>query len=322
MKANLLVLFTTLVMLCLLFSGIELIVRVSMPDVSSQDVDRHLVRPNVFGSTHGWVPNSSGFCFGKTARFDADGFRDVQHPDHTAVSWLLLGDSVCFGLGVDADSTFAALLQRALPTTRVWNTAAIGYDITSYSELLPFMLRKDPAIRHVLLFWCLNDIYAGSDGFQMHAIDSPLFALLRHHSRTYVVLKNLLADRSKAYFLHDAGLYRKGGLGKTVALLEAMNASLLAQGVSLTLVLLPYEYQLRTRATADLLPQQLVAETCNKLGVECVDLTPEFMARTGNTHAFYLFADGIHFSRRGHRVAFEALQRELRRSSLANQRVP
>src|SRR5207249_4988681 len=118
LKANLLVLLATLLFIGVMFCGVELGVRMLMPNVTSQDVDHRLFREHAFGATHGWEPNRTGTCFGRTVHIDSDGFLDVPHPAKAPVSWLLLGDSVCFGLGVDPDSIFATRLQQQLPEVR------------------------------------------------------------------------------------------------------------------------------------------------------------------------------------------------------------
>ena len=57
--------------------------------------------------------------------------------------------------------------------------------------------------------------------------------------------------------------------------------------------------------------QKLLADECRKSDIRCVDLAPALLARNGAPRDLYLFADGIHFSPLGHRVAFEAMKREL-----------
>jgi len=313
LKGNLIVLGTTLALLAALLLGVELVIRHAMPNVADQGVDHRLYREHAYGASWGWTPNATGRCFGKRVRIDADGFVQTPHPDHTAVSWMLIGDSVCFGVGVDPLQAFPALLQRALPDIRLWNTAAIGYGVRNYADVEPVVMRRDSTIRRVVMFWCLNDVYISDIRDEIGHIDLPLFAWLRRHSKTYLVLKNLLSDRSRVYFLHDQALYRRNGadLDTTLATLAAIHRDVAERGAALTVVMLPYEYQLRLRDSREFLPQQLLSEGCRRLGIDCVDLAPALLAHPGRARDLYLFADGIHFSPLGHRVVFEALGRTL-----------
>src|SRR5687768_7200136 len=85
--------------------------RLLKPEINYQDTERTLLRENAFGTSYGWKQNASGICFGKRVYTDGDGFRKMASPESYKDSWLMLGDSVTFGVGVETRDTFAQLLQ-------------------------------------------------------------------------------------------------------------------------------------------------------------------------------------------------------------------
>jgi hypothetical protein len=162
----------------------------------------------------------------------------------------------------------------------------------------------------VLLFWCLNDIYVSRDDQVKNPSKLPLLGFLRYHSKAYVVLKNLLSERSKTYFRHDLLIYgkTKPEFLKTVEELAKIKSDCDAKGIRLTIILLPYEYQLRPGHDDRLLPQRLLTQACDSLDIAVIDPWRNLSSATGKSKALYLFADGIHFSPFGHRVLFDVLQ--------------
>src|SRR5215813_6242728 len=149
--------FLCLLILLLLEAG----TRIFRPEIGFQDTERSLENRRAFGNSWGWVPNASGVCFGKQITIDEFGFRKMKVPENYASSWLILGDSVTFGVGVDTEDTYIQLLQNALPGVRLWNTAVLGYDFNNYKDVLHHWLVEDqsiPNINKVVLFICLNDL--------------------------------------------------------------------------------------------------------------------------------------------------------------------
>lgn len=89
---------------------------------------------------------------------NAQGFRgDDWELDTDARRVLVLGDSFAFGWGVEADETFAALVDDAAPELAVFNAAVSGYGTDQQRLLLE---RLVPELRPdlVVLVFCWNDL--------------------------------------------------------------------------------------------------------------------------------------------------------------------
>lgn len=195
----------------------EISIRYLVPKIQPQATSRAIVVDSLYHATHGLRPLSSGTTNGVPVAVDAFGFRkSAIEVDTSKSSWLLLGDSVTFGLGVAADSTFAARLQTLLNSVNILNAAAIGYNINCYRDVFQslFVAKKIPfQIDRVLLCWCLNDVYSNvpdlaTPGGKMRFLFADGLSWLRTHSRLYYFLKTLFFDRPKSYYLFDAAFYQ------------------------------------------------------------------------------------------------------------------
>ena len=146
--------------LCLILL-LEAGTRIIRPEINFQDTERGLLREKAFGETYGWKPDAAGVCFGKRVFIDEFGFRKISSPRNYQDSWLILGDSVTFGVGVETRDTYAQLLQDAHPEARVWNTAVIGYDARNYRDVFYHLAAGNESLKNlkrVILFFCLNDV--------------------------------------------------------------------------------------------------------------------------------------------------------------------
>jgi lysophospholipase L1-like esterase len=289
----------------LLLLLLELGVRLAFPGIGAQGTDRALVREQAFGAAHGWVPGATGTVFGQDVTIGPDGFRD-HHPPAEADSVLLLfGDSVTFGVGVPAESTFAGRLQRRFPRLRVMNTAAIGYTVRDYRAVAGTLLPHTPRIARAVVVFCLND-FSTDRPLEVRAI--PALAFLRSYSRLYIVLKHLLADRSRVYFLHDLGFYTGAAPEARTALadLRALVELLAARGIPVTVMIPPYEYQLRAPQPGHFTPQQMAAGALRDAPCSVADLAPLFLGDP-NPAGLFLYGDHMHLSSRGHALAAAAL---------------
>lgn len=309
-----------LVILLLLEGG----TRVLLPEINFQDSDRALLRQRAYGDSYGWEPNATGICFGKQVAIDEFGFRKLNAPQNYNSSWLVLGDSVAFGVGVDAQDTFVQLLQNNLPTIRVWNTAVIGYDMRNYKDTLNhFTIDTNviPRPQRVLLFVCLNDIDLQSTfdkdlsvtPFKSGYLES-LLSFLRRRSKFYMFVKNVVFDRSRAYFLHDLQLYQKRGpeLSESLTIINDMNTSLRDRNIEFTVVILPYEYQLRKKEDQNLLPQQALSAYFKEKGISYIDAYEYFERAPGDKQQYFLYGDFAHFSKKGHQVVADLLKERVK----------
>ena len=317
-------LFSSIIFALCLVLLLEAGTRIFKPEINFQDTERALLRENAFGRTYGWEPNASGVCFGKRVYIDEHGFRQLSSPQSYQDSWLLLGDSVTFGVGVETKDTFAQLLQDEHPEARVWNTAVIGYDTRNYRDVFDHMMKDEHALknlRRVLLFFCLNDVDLGEQlekdlgNYPARSkFTESLLSFLRQHSKLYILAKNNFSDRSKFYFTQDYQLYteKRAGFDEAMSILSEMNAYLHERNIDFTVVILPYEYQLRTREEQNLLPQKRLTAYFAEKGIAYIDAYDYFAREGGDVKDDYLYADFGHFSKKGHRLVFNLLKERLK----------
>lgn len=307
-----------LVILLLLEAG----TRILLPEINFQDTDRALQRQLAYGNSYGWEPNATGICFGKQVTIDEYGFRKLTCPQKYDSSWLVLGDSVAFGVGVDTQDTFVQLLQNSLPNIRVWNTSVIGYDMRNYRDTLNHFTVETqiiPRPQRVLLFICLNDIDLQSTFNKDLSVTTfksveSLLSFLRRRSKFYMFIKNVVFDRSRAYFLHDLQLYQKKGpeLEESLNIINDMNTSLRDRNIEFMVVILPYEYQLRKKEEQNLLPQQLLSAYLKEKGIPYIDAYEYFERADGDKRQYFLYGDFAHFSKKGHQVVADLLRERLK----------
>jgi lysophospholipase L1-like esterase len=320
---KLILLLATLVFCAFIILLLEVGTRILWPEINAQDTEQSLLRPQAFGDSYGWQPQATGVSFGKTVFIDEFGFRKISSPEHYNDSWIILGDSVTFGVGVETEETFVQLLQNTLPRTKVWNTAVIGYNIKNYRDVLYHLTSEQqniPNVRKVLLFLCLNDIdlndrieQAPSKRALNYRYVQNVLSFMRRHSRLYMRLKAALTDRSEFYFLNDYQLYQEGGesLTQSMKILDEMNTFLRGRNIALTVVILPYEYQLRTKVAQYLGPQKLLAAHFKELDIFYLDAYGSFESSEGDEKENFLYADFGHLSKKGHRIVFELLKEKV-----------
>jgi hypothetical protein len=211
------------------------------------------------------------------------------------------------GPGVDPDSTFAGRMAAALDTVAVLNPALIGYQAVDYVAVLRALLAKPELdIERVTVFWCLNDAYVprtwdGAAAPTVRASEGSLFDALRRHVRTYQWAKATFTDRPLAYYRYDRAFYASDSAFASAAQsLRALDRLAAEHGVSLDLVALPYEAQLRADAPPDAFePQRRLRAAAIAEGLPFYDAAEAFDGVAEPT-ALYRYGDGIHFSERGH----------------------
>ena len=236
-------------------------VRLFRSDINHQDTERALFMERKFGNSFGWLPNVSGVSFGQRFYTDKDGFRKPERQPDSGKSWVILGDSVAFGVGVENDNTFISLMQEARPDIRILNTAVVGYATENYRDvLLKFASESD--VTHVVLFYCLNDIYDAMNVLpEKQGGVERVLGFLRRNSKLYMLMKNILSDRSKTFLQNDFHEYEESNprFIRTVRLLTEINDILTKRKISFQVVMLPDEYQLRKREQGLLKPQETIA---------------------------------------------------------------
>lgn len=325
--------------LALLLLGLEGAVRIAKPGIGPAGTDRGLLIDSAYvdaeGVSTGLRPNASGVSNGARLTVDARGF--LRYAGNAASSqdgpsWLLLGDSVTMGIGVDPDSSLAGRLALALDSVRVLNPSLLGYNVGDYLRIGTALAADSTlGIRRATVVWCLNDTYPeyriqapGQDGWRQR-LGSAVEALNRH-SRAYRWLKAVAADRPLVYYRFDRRFYAPHAtppdttdldpdlataFPQALDRLVRLRDTLAVRGIPLDVVVVPYHAQLRPPAPGtlegDRLPQRVLADHLSEAGLTVRDLAPHFEAVASDPDGVFLYDDGIHLSALGHAVMAEAL---------------
>ncbi|MBX3414971.1 MAG: SGNH/GDSL hydrolase family protein [Pirellulales bacterium] len=316
------------VLSCAMLALAELGTRCLFPAVNFQDTDATLlVRTAQAG--YQWHPSASGYCFGEYVHIDESGCRDLEYRKPARQTWLILGDSVAFGVGVPAAETFVGRVERALPEVHLRNASVVGMNLDGQLAKAGEMLRQDPSIARVTLFYCLNDLEdvsgevstaprceAGSVAnlaLEQSGFGERLRGLLRSRSKLYLLLKGQLTDRSQTYFWCDYARYTDAGGGSILGFdrIEAMARLAEQHGARFDVVLLPYEYQLRAERDDLWAPQEQLAAYLRERGIKYHDARPWF-ATTEGSRQWFLFGDPMHLSAAGHRQIASGWLRSMR----------
>lgn len=124
------------------------------------------------------------------------------------------------------------------------------------------------------------------------------------------MFKELFVDRQKDYFLYDYQFYKPADRLFNDAVNNIVKCSSLAAefNVPVDVVVLPYEFQIRNFDQRELFkPQQLLMKELSLRGIKCFDPSEYFKPYVLHAKSLYLFGDGIHFSKFGHRVMAKIL---------------
>ncbi|MFL6468418.1 MAG: hypothetical protein ACJ72Z_10720, partial [Pyrinomonadaceae bacterium] len=294
------------------------------------DNSRGMFTPNRFGPSYGNTPNFEGISFGDHFKTDENGFRVGLDRSFSAPAsdgrpaLLVLGDSVGFGPAVPEEKTTAALLRARMPNRQVLNASVIGYGTFDYRNAGIAITSVKPEVNSVIVLFCLNDVAdASGRNIQVEMADpdgtqqpEDVFLLrrindyLRSRSKLYLWLKNLLRDTQMVYFRGALESYQDGGANVESALqpLVELNKYLQSHSIPLEVFIFPNEAQLRTGAPAEFsLPQKLLATEFQNQGIRFADLTPAFLDSGYRSDQLFLYADPMHLSQEGMKVAADAI---------------
>ena len=315
MRKTLIFINYNIIIIIFLLLVAELAVRIFVPHIKTQGTTKGLFVDSLYYASHGLKPLSAGKSNDASVRVDKYGFREYSVSiDTSKESWLFLGDSVTFGIGVEADSTFAGIAQRRTNSTNILNPSASGYSIDNYYDVFKYFVlenKYDLKITRVSIFWCLNDIYLNMPDFKMPGgkirhLFSDILLFMRIHSKLYYFAKTLLFDRSKSYFLFDKSFYHKNNAEFQHAIKRIVEVYDLCseREIPFDLVLLPYEYQLRK---GDFAPQNLMIKSLKDRHIVPLNPFAELSSRNCHSKSYYLYGDGVHFSKYGHKYIAEFL---------------
>lgn len=300
-----------LIAIIVFFSFCEILVRICVPEIQPQYTDKTIYEDNRYYDSPGLRPLSMGESNGAMVVVNEYGCRSYSVKiDKNKKNLLLIGDSVTMGIGVEGDSTFSGILQSRLDSINVFNPSISGYDVKDYLNVVKSFVQwfdsQDERLDAVILFWCLNDVYTdlGSieiPGGKIRYILSDFLVFVRAHSRFYFYLKTLLFDRPESYFKFDYAFYEEHNTvyQKAIEYIKQINQICLENRIQFSLVLLPYEFQFRESESDLFYPQNLLKKSIEQISIKFIDARMSFEHM--NVPTLYLYGDGIHFSKIGHK---------------------
>lgn len=323
-----------LLVTCVAWAGAELACRL-FSDIRPQGNSRFLFIDHSFGDSRGNSKNVTAVSFGVTVYTDSMGFRTdkaVMGPSASNTALLVLGDSIAFGAGVQEPATFVGLLRKQFPNTIIYNSAVIGYGLTDYRNVVDAFIPQHPEIKYAYLAFCLNDVTDESAAEISNSLRQPwlrqkptlrslLFRandFLRSRSRLYLLVRAWLTDPQERYFEADDLNYRMPDDKFQTAMqpLADISQTLSRRGISFTVLVFPYEAQLRSNDLALALPQRRLSNYMMQKGIRYIDLMPSFRAQPAPK--LFLAYDPMHLSELGHRLVSDIISRDLQSLNMSS----
>jgi hypothetical protein len=185
--------------------------------------------------------------------------------------------------------------------------------------LLSFLDKKDSIfnITEVNLFWTLNNIYSSflinnSPEYKSDSIVFSIVDFLRKNSKLYHLVKNLVSDRSKTYFKFDSHFYQNetNKFTNSINTLKNIIEICIENNIEIKLFLLPYEYQLRDNYQLNNYPQKLIISKLIEEEIKIIDIGDKLSLSNLKTDELFLYSDGIHFSKHGHKQIYKIIVTE------------
>lgn len=317
---------------------LELVTRAWFPRILFLDSSRNLFTYRVYGQSYANTKNTVASSFETKIYLDNHGFRidpQAENPSKRELpAIILIGDSVFFGPGVPARKTFSELLNRRLDHYRIINTAVVGYNVHDYQNFLDYFILPNQnrlKIHRVILGLCLNDLQTISNIniIEKSAVKpdqmSPMILLnkikswdlglnnfLKSNSKFFLLIKSLLLDSSKIYFQYDSQLYRNDlNVKPVVDVMDYLNTTLHQKDIPFTVVILPYEYQLREQNQYNEYPNTVLRKAFQAKGIDYLDAYDYFAGemKKSRLHSreLFLFNDPMHLSETGHRLLYQLI---------------
>jgi len=258
-----------------------------------------------------------GYTGGHPFRYNKWRMREVDFPAERPegeTRYLCLGDSITFGYGLAAESSWPKVLQKNVqqesPDRSVFCINAAGTGATTHRQLAFYQnLGRTFGAKAVIVGFCMNDVVtqgvmsdleyarpgrvAKSFEWRSKLRRSYLFAAvdltLTETVKRYIwpmIGKNWI--NAYPYQVNSLGMTPVSGQAwkDTLASLEKLHASVTADGSDFVLAIFPYQFQIsddrrdnpyrvdKSRFTID--PFQKLAEECRRLNMTCVDLREVF----------------------------------------------
>lgn len=267
---------------------------------------------------------------GKKVKTDKNGFR-IPLKDFTFEegnnSYLILGDSVTYGVGIEEKFTFIGILRKKFNNKNFLNTAIFGHNLKSYSYLLKKNHQLfENKIDKVIIFLCLNDIvpYQGVvfnnkiqktkknksfvENYLKNNMTFELNVFLRERSAIFVLLKSLFTKPVKRHYHYMYKLYEdNNNLIESESHIKEIKKYSKENNINLEFVLLPYAHQVMNNCEEKFLkPQNEMIKIFAKHDLIIKDYTQKFCS-IFNKNELFLPYDPVHLSKYGHRNVSDLL---------------
>ncbi len=297
----------------------EIIIRLLFPQIILSGTSATLLKERVYLDSPGLKPNSQGESYGVMKEVDSLGFwKYNNNKTNHKINLLLLGDSATMGIGVENDSTFAGLINSSVDSVKIFNPSLIGYSSKDYLNIINKVLVTDKNKLHIkklMIFWCLNDVYDNyptkdSPDIRTKGYVGKFINLVSRNFKTWHLLKELFSDRQKDYFQYDVQFYEGNNLPLEQSLQNIIDCYSIAKkfDIDTEFIILPYEYQIRNIASDKYnLPQATLEKKLSDYEINTTDILDMVGKDIKDSKELFLFGDGIHFSKVGHRLIAKLL---------------
>lgn len=265
-------------------------------------------------------PNVDSVVFGNKVFIDKYGFRvpkkNYQYPISSKSSFLLLGDSVSFGVGVDEDQTFVGLIRKSFNNINFFNASVSGHNSLDHLKLLKKYI-KTLEFNNVIIFYCLNDIVnmpgviTKKEKYKSNYFLSKINIFLRNKSYIYIFLKSKFINPEKRYYDYIISYYEdKKTIKNMTNIFQEIKEFSINNKIKLTVIVLPYKYQIKKNCLNTLLsPQSVMKEIFIINEIEHYDFTNNFCDLAKDN--LFLKYDPVHLSKYGHSTVFNFLKNKI-----------
>ena len=285
-----------------------------------------------YDPTLGWAhrPGASGRFrsphWDVAVSINAQGLRDIEHayakpPGSRRL--LLLGDSFGWGYGVEQDRGVAAVLRARCPDLEVINASVSGYSTDQeYLSWRDEGRRYEPDL--VLVLFHENDI-PGDSLHRMYGYEKPQFVV----ERGELVVHNVPVPERRLWERALAWLLARSWLANGILQRPAITL-VIEYGLPLGTAQIPSDFDVTSRLFEQLArevraagaevrlaavpmqtaPRAWLREASRKAGIRLVDLDAPLAAAVARGVDVTL-PDDSHWNAEGHRIAGEAIARDL-----------
>lgn len=266
--------------------------------------------------------NIESVVFGNKVFTDNYGFRvpnkKYEYNDLSKKNFLILGDSVSFGVGVDEEKTFIGQIRKKYSKVNLFNSSVTGHNSFDHLNLLEFYY-ANIKFNKVIIFYCLNDVVSlpgvviHKSSYKQNYFLSKINIFLRNKSFIYIFLKSKLTNPEKRYYDYILPLYQnEKSIDLTSKAFNKISEFSKNHNLDLTVVILPYKHQVeKNNCPKELLfPQNTIKKILTRSKIKYYDLTDDFCVNNQNN--LFLKYDPVHLSINGHTLVFKKLDKLLK----------